>query len=135
MTAPYPNALSFTVSKAINLPQLQNELQTALGGTTVTLALSGSGYSPPPSSISSSNQATLWVVPNTIDPTVAQTAINNHTYNANWGLPLQTQNYLNVVNSVLANNSITLSNDQMNAAVVGLILQVEQIISGNPNFG
>lgn len=125
---PYPNALKYTVTKPINLLQLAAEMETALGQT-VILALSGSGYVPPPTTISSGNQATLSVLPNTLNSTIVQTCITNHVANPNYGLPQQTQNYLTVVAEIQANNAIVLNATDLNTAVVGLVLQLESIIS------
>jgi hypothetical protein len=129
---PYPNAYSFVVNKPINLTQLAEEMETALGQT-VILSLNGAGYTPPPTSISPSNEATLWVVPNTVNQTVVQTCITNHVANANYGLPQQTQDYLTVVAAIQANPAIDLTSDQVNTAIVGLVLQLESLISGG-NF-
>jgi hypothetical protein len=126
--APYPNALSFAVTKAINLDQLDDELAAALGQS-VMIAITGVNYVPPPSSISPTNPATVWVVPNTVNSTVAQTVITNHVANADYNLPAQTQAFLAVIAAVQANNSITLTSPQLNTAVVGLLLQVETLLA------
>lgn len=131
--APYPNAYSFTVTKPINLNQLAVEMEAALG-TTVILSLTGATYQPPPTGISPTNPATLWVVPNTVNETIVQTAITNHVANSNYGLPQQTQDYLAVVAAIQANTAITLTSTQLNTAVVGLVLQLESLISGR-DFG
>lgn len=130
--APYPNALQFAVTKPINLTQLNVEMEAALG-VTVILALNGAIYTPPPSGISPSNPATLWVVPNTVSSTAVQTVINNHVANPNYGLSAQTQAYLNVIAEITANNAITLNATDLNTAVVGLILQLQALTSGG-NF-
>lgn len=127
---PYANALMFSVAKPINLTQLSDELEAALAAP-VTLALSGAAYTPPPLSISSSNQATLSIVPNTLNSTVCQTVITNHVANPNYNIPQQTQNYLNVIAAVQANNNITLTSTQLNTAVVGIILQIEALFASN----
>lgn len=130
--APYPNALQFAVTKAINLTQLDVEMQAALG-VSVNLALNGSNYTPPPSSISPSNPATLWVVPNTVSSSAVQTVINNHVANPNYGLPQQTQDFLTLIAAIQANNAITLTSTQINTGLVGVILQLASLVSGG-NF-
>jgi Fibronectin type III domain len=127
--APYSNALSFAVAKAINLDQLNDEMAAALGQS-VTLALNGANYIPPPSSISPTNPATLWVMPNTVNETTVQTVINNHVANPNYNLPTQTQEFLAVVAAIQGNSSITLTSAQMNTAIIGLVLQVEALFAG-----
>jgi hypothetical protein len=127
-TPPYANALQFTVTKPINLTQLEDEIEAALAATVTNISLSG--YTPPPSSISSGNPATLWVVPNTLNSSAVQTVINNHIANPNYGMPQQTQQYLAVVAAIQANTAITLTSTQLNTAVVGLVLQLESLFSG-----
>jgi hypothetical protein len=129
-TPPYANAIQFTVTKPINLTQLEDEIEAALASTVTNISLSGSTYTPPPSSISSANPATLWVVPNTLNETAVQTVINNHVANPNYGMPQQTQEYLAVVAAIQANTAITLTSGQINTAIVGLVLQLESLLSG-----
>ena len=105
-----------------------DEIEAALAATVTNISLSG--YTPPPSSISSGNPATLWVVPNTLNSSAVQTVINNHIANPNYGMPQQTQQYLAVVAAIQANTAITLTSTQLNTAVVGLVLQLESLFSG-----
>jgi hypothetical protein len=118
---PFPGlpSLTFTVTKVVNPVQLDDEISAALAQT-VVVALSG--YNPllP---ISSSNPATLWLRPNTVSSTVVQNTITAHVANLNYGTPAHILAFNTVMQAVVANEEITLTSQQIQDAVKGLLLR------------
>lgn len=118
---PFPGvaSLTYTVTKVINTVQLDDEISTAVSQS-VTLA--ATGYNPQ-LPISPTNPATLWVVPNTVNSTTVQTTINNHVADPNYGTPAHIAAFNAVMQAVVANNTITLTSQQIQDALKGLLLK------------
>jgi len=118
---PFPGmgSLTYTVTKVINPVQLDDEISSAVSQT-VTIALTGYNPQLP---ISPTNPATLWVTPNTVNSTTVQTTINNHVANPNWNTPASVTAFNAVMQAVIANYNITLTSQQMQDAIKGLLLR------------
>jgi hypothetical protein len=118
---PFPGlpSLTFTVTKAINSVQLDDEISTAVGQT-VLVAMSGYNPQLP---ISVSNPATLWLRPNTVSSTTVQNAINAHVADPNYGTPAHILAFNAVMQAVIANEEIVLTSQQIQDAVKGLLLR------------
>lgn len=128
---PFPNGTAFTVVKAINLIQLQDELNTAFNQT-VQVALQQAGATSPDatgSTLSPSNPGLLWVAPSTLSAVTVEAVITAHVPNPNYGMPVFDQNYAAVLEAVQANNAITLTSDQIQTAVKGLLLRMNSLVA------
>lgn len=126
---PFANATAYTVIKAINLIQLQDEMNTAFSQT-VQIALqqaSNAGADPTGAALSPSNPGTLWVGPSTLSALTVEAVITAHVPNPNYGMPVFDQNYATILAAVKANSAITLTSDQIQTAIKGLMLRVDSI--------
>jgi hypothetical protein len=112
-------SLTFTVTKAINAVQLDDEISAAVSQT-VTIALTGYNPQLP---ISPTNPGTLWVKPNTVSGTTVQTTINNHVADPNYGTPAHITAFNAVMQAVLANEEIVLTSQQIQDGLKGLLLR------------
>lgn len=126
---PFSNATAYTVIKAINLVQLQDEMNTAFSQT-VLMALQQSSTAtadPTGATLSPTNPGTLWVGPSSLSAVTVEAVIAAHVPNPNYGVPAFDQAYATVLQAVQANSAITLTSDQMQTAVKGLLLQVASL--------
>lgn len=126
---PFSNATAYTVIKAINLVQLQDEMNTAFSQT-VLMALQQSSTAtadPTGATLSPTNPGTLWVGPSNLSAVTVEAVIAAHVPNPNYGVPAFDQAYATVLQAVQANSAITLTSDQMQTAVKGLLLQVASL--------
>lgn len=124
MTQPVQNAATFTINKPIKLIQLRDELNTALALSVQLVALTGYDQTQP---ISANNTATLWVTPNTVNPTTVNNTIAAHIPNSSYGVPIQEQNYALVLAKVNNSSTVTLSADELQTAVRGLLMRVNNL--------
>jgi hypothetical protein len=112
---PFPDAARFDVNKEINQAQLEEELTEALGGpvqisVTRTDPTSLVGY--------------LWVVPSTVDTEIVQQVLDAHVADPNWGVPTSVRDYLALVQRVIQDPATTLTDDEMQTLVKGLVARV-----------
>lgn len=112
---PFPDAARFDVDKQINQTQLQSELETALGSTvqiSVTRAdpAALAGY--------------LWVVPSTVDAGIVQQVLDAHVADPNWGVPASVRDYLDLVQRIVEDATVTLTDDEVQTLVKGLVTRM-----------
>lgn len=117
---PFPNGADFLLEKPVNLVQLLDEISTAVGQT-VQVAITGN-YDPT-HPLSPTNTATLWVAPNTVSSSIVGDVIDNHVANPAYGLSITDVLFRSALEKVLHDNSAVLTNDEMQAAVRGLLLR------------
>lgn len=120
---PFPNALTFAVQKVINQVQLADEIQAATGQA-VNLALVGYDYTEP---VSVSNPAVLWLIPNSVSPGAVTTVIGNHVADPNYGTSASTVAFNAVQQAVVANPAMTLTSQQIQDAVKGLLVRFGEL--------
>jgi hypothetical protein len=117
---PFANAASFPLEKPVNLVQLQDEISAA-AGLTVQAAVAGD-YDPM-QPISPTNDATLWVAPDTVSSGLIITAITNHVVNPAYGISDVDLQFQAVLQKLVHDNSAVLTADELQAAVRGLTLR------------
>lgn len=109
---PFPNCARFDLTKEVNQAQLDTELTEALGfpvqiATTKEDPSGVGGY--------------LWVVPETVDVDTVTNVINDHVPQADWGMPESVRAFNDILRRVVADPSITLTAEEMQVAVKGLL--------------
>lgn len=132
---PFANATSYTISKSINQTQFTDELSTA-AGQTVLVAVQVSTNSPQqPGGViftfTVSDPGLVWVSPASISAIVVEAVITAHVANPSYGQPQSVQDYNAVLLQVQTNYSQTLTSDQIQTAVKGLLLNVSTLLATN----
>lgn len=117
---PFPDAARFDVDKPINQAQLQAELETALGSTVEV-----SVTRPDPASTT----GYLWVVPSSVDPDVVEQVLAAHVADPNWGVPSSVRDYLDLAQRVIQDPTTTLTDDEVQTLVKGLVARVNAMTS------
>lgn len=115
--SPFPDqdAAIFTVSKKINEAQLHQELEEALDQPVQMSTSRAVG----------ADETTLWVVPGSVDAEAVQAVLDEHTADAEWGVPSSTRDYIALVRKVIENPDYALSAEEVQTAVKGLILRLQ----------
>lgn len=134
---PLDNALAYTVIKPTNPIQLQDEISTAVGAS-VALALVIPNPSTPSlidMTVSALNPAVLWVQPASTSPTVVENTIAAHVPNPNYDQSAADQAYSAVLQAVQANYAITLTSTQIQTAIKGLLLKVNDLQNASLALG
>lgn len=117
MTA--PNDLTFTVTKPINLLQLTDEVSTAVGQS---VAINQTGPEDISQPISATNEATLTVLPDTVDATKVQAAITAHVPTPNYGISDLELKFQAVYTKISDNPESTLTADEVQTLAVWMTL-------------
>lgn len=127
---PFPNALTFALTKVVNQVQLADEISAAVGQT-VKFAITGP--SDPYNPISPTNSATVWVAPNTVNSATVTATIAAHVPNPNYGTPANVAAFNAVVAKVVADPSVDLTSQEVEDGVKGLILRFSELPYVPPN--
>lgn len=117
---PYADAASFPIEKPVNLIQISDELTTA-AGQAVRVAITGPVDILQP--ISPTNDATLWVAPNSISSGLIIGVVEDHVANPAYGMAQSDLDFQSAVQKVVNNPNAVLTDDEMQAAVRGLLLR------------
>lgn len=131
---PFTNGSAYTITVPINLTQLTDEM-TAAAGQTVRLSAQISSTSPqqpagPIMNFSTGDPGILWVSPSTVLSSTVNAVIAAHVPNASYGLPASVQAYNAVLSQVQTSYATTLTSDQIQTAIKGLLLNVASLIPG-----
>lgn len=117
---PFPNALDFTLEKPVNLVQLQDEISNDVG---LTVQASVAGNYDPAQPISPTNPATLWVAPDTVSSAAVAAVLAAHVPNPAYGMSISDSLFQSALGKVLNDHNATLTADELQAAVRGLLLR------------
>jgi hypothetical protein len=117
---PYPNAASFPLEKPVNLIQITDEIASA-AGQTVQVAVTGDYDHTQP--ISPTNEAIFWVAPDTISSGVITSVLGAHVSNPAYGMSNADLLFQSALQKVLNNPNATLTEDEIQASVRGLLLR------------
>lgn len=117
---PFVSALTFDLTKRINLTQLTDEIDAAVGST-VHLAVSGGPDFNPDIDPSASNVGTLNVSPASVDRAKVQAALDAHHPSDVYAVPQAEQDFAAVQSKVMTDPTATLTADEVAAAVKGLL--------------
>lgn len=126
---PFPDALTFALTKVVNPIQLVDEISAAVGQT-VTFAITGPDdpYNP----ISPSNDATVWIAPDSVNPATVTATIAAHVVNPNYDTPADVAAFNAVVTKVVANPSVDLTTQEVEDGVKGIILRFSDLLHVPP---
>jgi hypothetical protein len=113
--APWPNALSFTVTKRIGALQFQAELNEA---THQSCQVSVTNDTP------LSMDGIVWIIPNTVDSAVVQTVIANHVMDPNYGVPSYVAAFNAVLTKVHETPNEDLSDEEIQVALKGVLSRI-----------
>lgn len=119
---PFPDCARFDLDAPFNQQQLMQELGTALGGPVQVATTSTTPGMP-----GTSTESYLWVVPSTVDRAKVQAVIDAHTPDPNWGIPESVQAYRVLLAKVQADSSVSLTADEMQAAIKGLLVRMSYV--------
>lgn len=119
--APWPNALSFQVHKRIGTLQFQDELRASVHQDCLVAVVNDSPFG---------IDGTLFVVPNSIDTEAIQETINNHTFNPDYETPSYMAEFNAVIRKVSDDPTATLSSDEIQVAIKGMLAQFPTTLSG-----
>lgn len=126
---PFADALTFPLTKPVNQVQLVDEISTAVG---VTVDLAITGPEDPYSPISVSNDATVWITPDTVNPATVTAAIAAHVVNPNYDTPANVAAFNAVVTKVVADPSVDLTTQEVEDGVKGIILRFSDLLHVPP---
>lgn len=117
---PFPNGASFPLEKPVNLVQITDEIAAA-AGQAVQVAITGTYDTAQP--ISPTNEAVIWVAPNTISSSIIITAIEDHVPNPTYGISNADLHFQAALQKVLTDPNAVLTSDEIQAAVRGLLIR------------
>jgi hypothetical protein len=119
---PFPDCARFDLNKSFNQQQLLQELGVALGSP-VQMATTSATPGMPGATI----ESYLWVVPSSVDRAKVQAAIDAHVPDPNWGIPESVQAYRALLAKVQGDPSVSLTTDEMQTAVKGLLVRMSYV--------
>jgi hypothetical protein len=117
----FPDQTTVPLTKVVNLTQLADELRTALDKVVqiAQLGPDGDPYAPP----SEDNPAELAISPADVDAAVVEQVITDHNPDEAYGVPKVEQDFTATMQAVVDDNQVALDEDQIQAAVRGLLLR------------
>lgn len=113
--SPFPDqeTAQFHADKEIGQAQLHTELEQALDRTIQMSTARTPGES----------GEILWIVPADVDAEVVDQVIADHVPDPNWGVPQSTRDWFDVQRRVLEDPEITLTPDEIQSVVKGLLMR------------
>jgi hypothetical protein len=117
---PFVNGMSFDLVSPVNLEQLTEEINAAVGRT-VGLAISGpiNGNAP----ISPVNSATLAVTPANVNREAINKVLAEHAPQQDYGVPDSRKRFSQVIQKVVDNQEVKLTAEELQVAVRGLLMR------------
>ena len=109
--APYDDATWVLLEQEINQAQLDHEISEALDQP-VAIAVTTN---------SETEEQRLWISPAEVDVAEVRRVIAEHEPQPDWGVPTEVLDFRAVVEKVTADPSVTLSTEELQAAVKGLL--------------
>jgi hypothetical protein len=125
---PYPDAADYPLQKPVNLVQITDELSAAAGQQVRTAVTGVYDFAQP---ISPTNEAVFWVAPSSVSSSVVEDVLDAHVPNPAYGLNDADLQFQAVLQKVMENPNATLTSDEIQAAVRGLLRRT--IISAVPS--
>lgn len=119
---PFPDCTRFDLDKPFNQQQLMQELGAALGGPVQMATTSATPGQP-----GTTAESYLWLVPSTVDRAKVQAAIDAHVPDPSWGIPESVQAYRALLGKVQADPEASLTADEMQTAVKGLLVRMSYV--------
>ncbi len=116
---PFDGAVSLPLAKEVNLVQLADEIGSSVGEQ-VHLAVAGPD-----------DDQLLWVSPGTVDETKVSAVLEAHSPEEHYGVPESEKIFSAVLAKAQGDDETKLSEDELHAAVLGLMRRV----NGSPSRG
>lgn len=115
----FPDQVTVPLTKAVNLTQLTDELDAALGRQ-VQIAQLGPDNGAP---AAEDNPAELAIAPSDVDTAVVEQVIADHNPDQTYATPAVERDFTAAMQKVVDNDGATLNGDDMQAALRGLLLR------------
>lgn len=120
---PFESALTFDITKKINMTQLTDEIGAAVKAT-VQIALSGDADFNSMIDPSPDNVATLSVTPSNVSKAKVQKAIDDHVATDGYELPEHEREFAAVTQKLVDDPTATLTDDEVQVALRALVLRL-----------